>query len=108
RGLQAEVLVELVAAEHLVAGVLVVGERLVHHRLADAGAGIEADRLRGLGAEGEPADGEGEDGSGNERGLAHGGGAPWIAREGFAPIRWRRQWRIKWRHMPLGVPQVER
>src|SRR5690606_27989527 len=72
RAFQPEVRGELVAAKHLEAEVLVVGEPLVHHRLAGAGAGVPAGGLGGLGVEGQRAEGRCEDGSDKQVVLGHG------------------------------------
>src|SRR5690606_3096730 len=63
--------VELVAAEHLVGKVLVIGEVLVDHGLARAGTDVEPVGSDGVGAEGRRAQGGGEARGGEGEGGGH-------------------------------------
>src|SRR5690606_17059460 len=68
---KAEVAGRLIAAEHLVSGVVFIDRPFVDHGLAHAHAGVEAGRLGRLGAEGGGAKRQCQKGGGYGVGLAH-------------------------------------
>src|SRR5690606_18013724 len=90
---KAEVAGRLIAAEHLVSGVVFIDRPFVDHGLAHAHAGVEAGRLGRLGAEGGGAKRQCQKGGGYGVGLAHAVAPDCRRPEGEGMERHGPQWR---------------